>query len=190
MPEFPVDRYMRSVRRLVDLSQREFALRAGVPHFVVANVERNPRLARVTDFAQLIEAVGMRLVVVDDKGREVAPEEGPGSKLRDRGRRRFPAHLDVREGKDDWWGDGWPMFQGKTPQYTFDRSRWYRDWRRERTAREVEQTEQAGREPERNAAPGGLARGEVRGDEFGDLDGVERGALAEVVIADEQGEPA
>jgi len=60
----------------------------------------------VADFAQLIEAVGMRLVVVDRKGREVVPEEEQDSKLRDRGGRRFPAHLDVRDGKDDWWGDG------------------------------------------------------------------------------------
>jgi hypothetical protein len=170
--DFPADRYVRAARALADLSQRELAIRAGLPHHVVAKAEAAPRYAEVvSQFASLLEAAGLHLIVVDEEGREVAPESLQQAQRVDRGRRRFPAHLDVREGKDDWWGDGWPMFQGKTPEYTFDRSRGYRDWRREQKARE-------------------LARGEVRGDEFGDLDGVERGALAEVVIADEQGEPA
>ena len=132
MGEFPADRYVRAARAIADLSQRELALRAGVPHHIVAKAEHSPRLARVDEFACLLEAAGLHLIVVDDDGREIPAEDAQLAKRRDRGRRRFPAHLDVREGKDDWWGDGWPMFQGKTPAYTFDRSRGYRDWRRER----------------------------------------------------------
>ena len=61
------------------------------------------------------------------------------------------------------------MFYGKTPEHTFDRNRGYRDWRRERNQ---------------------LARDKLRRDELGDLHRVEGGALAEVVVADEQSESA
>jgi transcriptional regulator with XRE-family HTH domain len=211
MSDFPADRYIRAARAIADLSQRELAMRAGVPHHVVAKTEHAPRYARVDHFACLLEAAGLHLIVVDDEGREVQPEGVEETKRVDRGRRRFPPHLDVREGKEDWWGDGWPMFAGKTPQYTFDRSRGYRDWRRERKAREVERTKQARGELTGGELTGGeltggeltggeltggeltggeLASDKVRGDEFGDLHGVECGALAEVVVAYEQGEPA
>ena len=132
MTDFPADRYIRAARAIADVSQRELATRAGVPNHVVTKAEAAPRYARVDRFACLLEAAGLHLIVVDDDGREVKPEGIEQAKRLDRGRRRFPAHLDVREGKDDWWGDGWPMFQGKTPKYTFDRSRGYRDWRRAR----------------------------------------------------------
>ena len=186
MSDFAADRYMRAARAVADLSQRELAMRAGMSHSVVAKTEHTPQYARVEQFARLLEAAGLHLIVVDDAGREVDPESIEQTKRVDRGRRRFPAHLDVRAGKEDWWGDGWPMFAGKTPEYTFDRSRWYRDWRRARKARDLERTEQA----RRDLASGELAGGEVCSDEFGDLHGVERGALAQVVVADEQREPA
>jgi transcriptional regulator with XRE-family HTH domain len=135
MNDFPADRYVRAARAIADLSQRELAIRAGLPHHVVARTESTLRQAHVGDFARLLEAAGLHLIVVDDEGREVVPEDMQNAMRVDRGHRRYPAHLDVREGKDDWWGDGWPMFQGKTPKYTFDRSRCYRDWRRERQAK-------------------------------------------------------
>jgi transcriptional regulator with XRE-family HTH domain len=132
MRVFPVDRYLRAARRNADVSQRELARRAGLPHQVVAKIERQPALARVRDLAMLLEAAGLHLAVLDDDGLEVAPEPEARSRLKDRGARRFPAHLDVRPGSDGWWGDGWPMFFGRTPDYTFDRSRGLRDWRRGR----------------------------------------------------------
>jgi transcriptional regulator with XRE-family HTH domain len=156
MNGFPVDRYVRAARAICDLSQRELAMRAGVAHHVVASAEHNPERARVQQFAGLLEAAGLHLIVVDDEGREVQPEDVHETNRLDRGRRRFPAHLDVRPGREDWWGDGWPMFAGKTPTYTFDRSRWYRDWRRERKAREVD--DQGRREPGEGGAGRAVSR--------------------------------
>src|SRR5450432_3383581 len=169
--DFPVDRYLRAARRHADQSQREMALRAGVTHQFVARVECNPSMTRVADFDRLLEAAGLHLIVVDDDGREFAPEADQEGARKDRGRRRYPPHLDVRPGKDNWWGDGWPMFQRKTPEHTFDRSRSFRDWRRERNKAQ-------------------LARDKLRSDELGDLHRVQSGTLPEVVVADEQGEPA
>ena len=148
MTDFPADRYIRAARAIADLSQRELATRAGVPDHVVVKTEAAPRYARVGQFACLLEAVGLHLIVVDDEGREIAPEDIQQAKRVDRGRRRFPAHLDVRPGKDDWWGDGWPMFAGKTPQYTFDRSRGYRDWRRDQKTRDLDRAKLARPGPE------------------------------------------
>ena len=94
--DFPADRYVRAARRAADLSQRELAARAGVPHYVVGNIERTPSLARVYDVAKLLDAVGLTLQIVDADGEVFEPEPEQKTKLRDRGRRRFPAHLDVR----------------------------------------------------------------------------------------------
>jgi ribosome-binding protein aMBF1 (putative translation factor) len=133
--DFPADRYVRAARRAADLSQRELAARAGLPHHVVGNVERTPSLARVSDVAKLLNAAGFTLQIVDADGQVFDPEPEQKTKLRDRGRRRFPAHLDVRSTNEGWWGDGWPMFMGKAPTHTFDRSRDVRDWRRQRRQR-------------------------------------------------------
>jgi transcriptional regulator with XRE-family HTH domain len=129
---FPVDRYLRAARRRADLSQRELAERAGVANHVVARAEAYAHLARVQHFAQLLESTGLHLIVVDDDGVEVSPEVATQGALKDRADRRFPAHLDVRPGKDGWWGSGWPMFEGKVPAYTFDRERGARERLRRR----------------------------------------------------------
>jgi transcriptional regulator with XRE-family HTH domain len=170
MEDFPVDRYLRAARGLADMSQRELALRAGVPHQMVAEVEHSPRLARVDDFGCLLQAAGLRLIVADTDRHEIAPESEQVAALTDRARRRFPAHLDVRAGSDGWWGDGWPMFDGKTPTHTFDRNRGWRDWRRERNEADL--------------------TSELRSNQLGDLHGVQRRALTQVVVADEQSQPA
>jgi transcriptional regulator with XRE-family HTH domain len=129
---FPSDRYLRAARRRADLSQRELAARAGVSQSCVARIEHAPQLAKVEHLAWLLGAVGLRLIVVDDDDTPVDPEDEIDAERRDRGRRRYPAHLDLRPGTEDWWADGWPMFMGLTPAYTFDRDRSERDWRRER----------------------------------------------------------
>jgi hypothetical protein len=137
MGDFAVDRLLRAVRRLADVSQRELAARAGLGNHVVVGAELKPHLARVVDFSQLLAAVGFRLVVVDRDGREVLPETLEQGQLVDRRSRRYPAHLDVRSGREGWWGDGWPMFDGNTPLYTFDRNRGRRDWRRDDLKRDA-----------------------------------------------------
>jgi len=215
--EFPADRYIRAARKLADFSQRELASRAGIPYSVVARVESAPERARVGDFALLLRAAGLRMQIVDNAGREIAPEQRESAGLTDRARRRYPAHLDVRPGKAGWWGDGWPMFDGKAPANTFDRSRGLRDWRRERheiEARRAEElvaemrratrpgSQQDEAEPRRPATQPNAADGrepqlsdevsgdKFGGDEFGDLNGVQGGALAKVVVTDEQNESA
>jgi transcriptional regulator with XRE-family HTH domain len=127
---FPAHRYLRAARHRADFSQRELAAKAGVPQSTVARIEHTPSQAKVDDVACLLEAMGLRLVVVDDDGVEFTPETEEEASLTDRAGRRFPAHLDVRPGTEGWWGSGWPMFEGKTPAYTFDRARHLRDWRR------------------------------------------------------------
>ena len=136
MTDFPADRYLRAARAAADLSQRELAERARLPHYIVGNVERTPTLARISDVAKLLDAAGLKLQVVDGDGQVFDPESEQKAKLRDRGRRRFPAHLDVRTTDEGWWGDGWPMFFGKVPMHTFDRSRELRDWRRRKQQRQ------------------------------------------------------
>jgi len=136
MKDFPADRYVRAARAVADLSQRELAERANVPHHVVGNVERTPSLARVRDVAKLLSAAGLMLQVVDADGKVFEPESEDNARLRDRGRRRFPAHLVVRSTDEGWWGDGWPMFFGNVPKFTFDRSRQLRDWRRYKQQRQ------------------------------------------------------
>ena len=134
---FPADRYLRAARHRADLSQRELAEKAGVPQSTVARVERLPGKATVTNVSILLAATGLRLAVLDEDGTELKPEEEDDADRRDRGYRRYPAHLDLRPGSDDWWGYGWPMFDGKEPEYTFDRDRWTRDWRRGQRAEQA-----------------------------------------------------
>jgi transcriptional regulator with XRE-family HTH domain len=129
--DFPTDRYLRAARALADLSQRELAEKAGLTQSAVARAEHSPHLAQVGQFARLLETAGLRLLVVDNEGREFAPEGEEAPNRRDRGYRRYPAHLDIRPGTEHWWGEGWPMFVGKTPKYTFDRVRWRRNMERE-----------------------------------------------------------
>jgi hypothetical protein len=88
-------------------------------------METRPELAKVESFHRVVRAVGLHLVIVDDEGTVLMPdvEFGP----RDRGGRRYPAHLDVRAAADGWWGSPWPMFMGRWPEYTFDRNRHERD---------------------------------------------------------------
>jgi len=134
---FPADRYLRAARHRADLSQRELADKAGVPQSLVARAERHPTKATAANTSVMLSAMGFRLVVVDEQGNELEPEDEADADRRDRGNRRYPAHLDIRDGKDHWWGYGWPMFDGKEPEYTFDRDRWARDYRRGQKAEQA-----------------------------------------------------
>ena len=138
----PVDpgALLRTLRRHADLSQRELAKAAGVALRAVAAVEaggaRHPWFETVD---ALVRGASCRLLVVGLDGRPLVLED---SELRDRGGRRYPAHLDVRpvDSFGAWWGD-WPMLSTRArsiwpdaprlrPEHTFDLSRWTRDRRR------------------------------------------------------------
>jgi len=132
MEAFETDRYVRAVRRALDMSQRDLAVYLGVTRSFVSRLETDPHRVRLDAVQRVLAAAGLRLVVVDEDGEEFLPEGAEGGELRDRSGRRYPAHLDVRPATQGWWGAGWPMFFGREPEYTFDRARWKRDYRRRR----------------------------------------------------------
>lgn len=112
---------LRALRRRADLSQRELAARAGVPHGTVGSVESgaspNPRLRTVE---RLVGAAGARLAILDVDGSE--PARLPTDGWRDRAERRFPPHVDVVP--VTWQGIG------PATGFGFVRSRRYRDFTR------------------------------------------------------------
>jgi transcriptional regulator with XRE-family HTH domain len=130
---------LRQLRRRADVSQRDLAVRSGVPQATIARIESgatpNPSFRQVET---LVRAAGAR-VHVDAQGCEIAAGPTPPTAVRDRAGRRYPAHLDIREvrGPGDWWGscsiccpvvDLQPW--GELPAVTFDRNRAVRDERR------------------------------------------------------------
>jgi len=125
---------LRAARRAADLSQRQLARRAGISASAVGRVESSGRVDAAT-LVRLLQSCGWQVLVVDDSGMSVAPVEVG---WRDRGGRRYPAHLDVREtgAQGDWWGDRWPGVWGvpPRPQHTFHLDRARRDQLRRRAA--------------------------------------------------------
>jgi transcriptional regulator with XRE-family HTH domain len=120
---------LRRIRRRADMSQRELAEACGVAQSVVAQAESGRRGLPVDALARAAEFAGLRLTLVDADGGEVAPMAGDG--VRDRGIRRFPAHLDTRYSDEGWWHDA-HHYSRPRPSYTFDRDRRARDAERER----------------------------------------------------------
>ncbi|MGH8890402.1 MAG: helix-turn-helix domain-containing protein [Acidothermaceae bacterium] len=150
MDDFQTDAYLRAARLHADFSQRELAEAAGLSPWVIARLESEPAHARVQHLDRALQACGLRLAVFVGDSYEFASESiASDGEPRDRSGRRFPAHLDVRAARFGWWGDGWPMFQGREPQFTFDRARWRRDARRERMVRDyLEQRCRPGIDPD------------------------------------------
>jgi HTH-type transcriptional regulator/antitoxin HipB len=74
--------------------------------------------------AHAAETAGLRLVLVDDAGKEVPGMTPHG--VRDMSGRRFPAHLDTRYGDQGWWYTP-HRYDRPQPWYTFDRDRYVRD---------------------------------------------------------------
>ena len=102
----------------------------GLTQTIVARIERTPETARVAHLAILLEATGFRLAVLDRDDVELAPETEADAERRDAAGRRFPAHLDVRSGKQGWWGRNfWAICERPAPEFTFS-GRWRRDLRR------------------------------------------------------------
>ncbi|WP_448642156.1 helix-turn-helix domain-containing protein [Geodermatophilus sp. URMC 63] len=127
MPDLDLPGLIRRIRRAADLSQREIAGATGIPKATVAAAEAGTRGLDARDLARLAEVAGLRLVLVDGEGTEVAPMDGRA--VRDEGGRRFPAHLDTRHGDEGWWHG--PHRYDRTPvTYTFTRHRRRRDERR------------------------------------------------------------
>jgi DNA-binding XRE family transcriptional regulator len=122
--EFDLSGVLRRIRRLADCSQRELAGAGGVSKTALASAEAGTRGLDARALARLAAVAGLRLVLVDARGDEVAPMDGDA--VRDEGGRFFPAHLDTRHGDDGWWHG--PHRRDRTPvTYTFTRDRPWRD---------------------------------------------------------------
>jgi transcriptional regulator with XRE-family HTH domain len=128
-----VGAHLRMMRRRADLSQRELAARSGVPLSTIARLEAcgttDPRLSTLT---RLVEAAGFRLVILDGDA-EIGPLPDR-RELRDKGGRRFPAHVDLERVRDylDWWRSIHYKKHPPLPTYTYTSVRDIRDARRER----------------------------------------------------------
>ena len=103
--------YVRRVRRLADLNQRELADRVGLSQSTVSAIEAGHRPISVDVWDRVLAVAGLRLAVVDREGREIAPMSPDGA--RDRAGRRFGAHLDVSVMD----GEGWPVHWGAGPRW-------------------------------------------------------------------------
>lgn len=84
---------LRALRRRSDVSQRELAVRSGVPAATLGRIESgtspDPRLRTVE---RLVRATGARLAIVDLDGTEPAALDT--DQWRDQAARRYPPHLD------------------------------------------------------------------------------------------------
>lgn len=124
---------LRRIRRTADLSQRQLADAAGLSLSAVAHAEAGTRDLPATALARAAETAGLRLTLVDDAGAEVRGMHPDG--VRDRGGRRFPAHLDtvLSEERASRWEH---RPQLRQPTYTFDRrDPWAADARSRRRSR-------------------------------------------------------
>src|SRR4051794_3009468 len=114
---------LRAARHTADLSQRELAERAHVSHGLIGRLEAGTlRAPRLTTLVSILGAAGCHLVAVDAQGRPLRLR--PYDDVRDRGQRRFPAHLEVRPVThfSQWWAS-LTMPHLPVPEFTAD-------WRR------------------------------------------------------------
>ena len=109
---------LRRIRRRTDLSQRELAARLHVSKTTVAAFEAGTRTVDVHLLAAAAALAGLRVALLDEQGAEVRGMHPDG--VRDRGGRRFPAHLDtvLSEQRASRWEHRPRLRQ---PTYTFDR---------------------------------------------------------------------
>jgi transcriptional regulator with XRE-family HTH domain len=128
--DFDVPGVLRRIRRSADLSQRDLADRCGVSHSVIAHAECGKRDLPTNLLERAAGLAGLRLAVLDRNGVEVTGMTADGA--RDRGHRRFPAHLDTRHSDEGWW-HGPERYSRPPPWFTFDRERQKRDARRRAT---------------------------------------------------------
>ncbi|WP_432560057.1 helix-turn-helix domain-containing protein [Granulicoccus sp. GXG6511] len=91
---FDVPGYIRKVRRVRDLSQRELALRMSVSQATVARWETGEIEPSISTFRRLLALAEWDLEVMDDKN-DLPASMSPHA-VRDRQGRRCPAHLDVQ----------------------------------------------------------------------------------------------
>jgi HTH-type transcriptional regulator/antitoxin HipB len=118
---------VRRVRRVLDVSQRGLAAILGVSQSVVARWETGRTSPRANVLQHLLRLAGLGSRVHDSEtGEEVEPMRDDGA--RDRGGRRFPAHVDLTV--VGWW-------RPRGVESTADILSWRRQSRRRRAPRVV-----------------------------------------------------
>jgi HTH-type transcriptional regulator/antitoxin HipB len=91
---------VRRIRRILDVSQRGLAAILDVSQSVVARWETGRTSPRADVLHRILELAGLRARFEDaETGEEVEPMRDDGA--RDRGGRRFPAHVDLTV--TGWW---------------------------------------------------------------------------------------
>ncbi len=132
----PAGDYLRRVRRVADLSQRELVEATGLSGSWVARVEAGRAQPRLEQLEVVLALVEWRLAVVDADRREIHPLHEFEGDLRDGAGRRYPAHLDtvIQPERGEWWA-GW--YGLARPPETFRRNRWARDRQRARSQAEL-----------------------------------------------------
>jgi transcriptional regulator with XRE-family HTH domain len=116
---------VRRVRRILDVSQRGLAALIGVSQSVVARWETGRTSPRMSMVQHLLTLAGLATTVHDaDSGEVVEPMRDDGA--RDRGGRRYPAHVDLT-------ATGWYVPRGL--DCTADSGRWRRLSRRRKDPR-------------------------------------------------------
>ncbi len=120
MSDLSLPGLLRRIRRTADLSQRELAQAGGVARSTIAAGEAGTRGLDARALARLATVAGLRLALLDQQGREVAPMDAEA--VRDGGGRLFPAHLDTRHGDEGWW-HGPHRFDRPPVTCTFTRDR-------------------------------------------------------------------
>ncbi len=124
------DQVIRDMRRRADMSQREFALAAGVSKSLVARVEADRGLPSVRALERMLLVGDCEMAVRVRKGE--IPSPPPFAWARDAAGRHYPAHLDPRDVADGWWKTPYYMPGDPMPALTFDIVRPLRDRRREK----------------------------------------------------------
>jgi len=109
---------LRRIRRCADLSQRELAARIGTSKSAIAAAETGAAGLDARLVAAAAQVADLRIALLDLSGTEV-PGMDPDA-VRDRGDRRFPAHLDTLLSEQR--GSRWEHRPHRPqPTYTFDR---------------------------------------------------------------------
>lgn len=112
---------VRRVRRILDVSQRGLAAILGVSQSRVARWETARTSPRADVVVEMLRLARVRVRLLDEEtGAEVEPMRDDGA--RDRGRRRYPAHVDLEV--TGWWVPRDAMTTGLEARWRARSRRW------------------------------------------------------------------
>jgi transcriptional regulator with XRE-family HTH domain len=114
---------VRAIRYDRELSQRELAERAGLPHSTVARIESGATNdPAVSTLQRILAAAEYSVAVIDFAGAPISHFSAPGPQ-RDATGRHLPAHLERRPLDKGWWGWYRTTWEGNgepTPDWIFN----------------------------------------------------------------------